>query len=171
MTLHHTKAQMSSAVKGINRAPLWVWPRPALDQKHKVLKHQKKKKKNRSPPLFPFLPFLYSCLYTPSSPLWMSNQWMDTGNASHGWPYKALRKLLISGFRAQIACLFTSIASAPPLPPSHLYYHQHPVFISSYFTQGKGPRYSLHKGLRAAWILKITHWIFACWHTESVYKL
>ncbi len=91
-------------------------------QTHKVLKNQK----TQTLPLFLFLPPHCWSLYTPSSPPWVSNQWVDTGNASHGWPYKDVRKPLISGFRAQMATPFpfTSIASVslPLLPPASCLY-------------------------------------------------
>lgn len=135
---------MSSAVKEIDGAPPRVW--------HWTHKHTKCSKSPKTQTLpFLFFSFLPSAeASTPSSsPPWVSNQWVDTGhtgNASHGRPYKAARKLTTSGFRAQVA----APSLLPPLLQSpSLYQQQHPVFIGSYFTQRKGPRCELHKGLLA----------------------
>ncbi len=101
----------------IKTAPPWMWPwKSTQSQTYKHTKYSKKQQQKTQT-----LPPCWWSLYTHSSPAWMSNQWEDTGNATHGWPYKAVRKLLIPGFRAQSATpfSFTSIAAAPlPLLPT-----------------------------------------------------
>lgn len=95
----HLISQHGPDVLERDDAPPWVWPLMSTwTKKHSQYSHTKKPQT-----LPPFLPPLCWTLYILSSPPRVSKQRVDAGNTSHGWPYKAVRKLLISSFRAQIA--------------------------------------------------------------------
>lgn len=86
----------------IPRAPPWVNSGQALS--HRLPNTQSGKLrniKNMSPPWFPSPP--------PPNPKVIL---VGTGNATHGWPYMAARKLLIWGFKAA----FHLNCSSPPHP-------------------------------------------------------
>ena len=147
----------------MNRAPPRVWPRTSA--RSRTHKHTQKPKKHK-PSLFPFFlpPFCWN-LHTPPPPL---RGWVISRRILEMPPMDDLIRLSgncwfqVSGLKWLPLPFYLHCLS----PPS-LYYHKHPVFISSYFTQGKDPCCELHKGLLPAWTLKITH--FACCHPGCVY--